>query len=443
MIGVMIASVRKTVAYFYQHWFVRNMFTLQAGSFIGTFVQGLGGVLLVRILQPELYGVYVLAFGVAGLASLFLGAGVQEASTVLLSESYAKGERERMQEMLAFLVKMSLWGAVLGLLFALAAPALTSYWYDDPMIGWYGALIVIASVVSSLWFSFVVVSSQIAGEIRSMAMLTMTDQVLRMTLSVILALAGFGVFGAVMGHLVGSLIVFFVSMKIWQSLRRRYNMFPSLGVLSGLVKRVSIRKYFSFSFWITVDRNLATLYAVVPVLLTGFFVSTSEVTFFKLAFGYVNIALSFLGPVSTLLNVEFPKMKVENRDHLADNFSRVTGYGIVLSTLLTAAAVVISPLAFRILYGPSAEASVPYIFGLFAYGALFGLGIALGPMWRALNRVKVSITINVLTLTIGLPLGLLFLKFWHLWGAVILVTVWYTVSHLVSFLYLARRLRSY
>jgi O-antigen/teichoic acid export membrane protein len=437
----MFEKLWQRAEYFTQHWFVRNMFTLQVGSFVGTFAQALSGVLLARILQPESYGIYALAFSLAGLTSLFMGAGVQEASTVLLGESYAQKDRERTQEMMGFLLKMSLGGSVLGLIFAGFAPALASYWYGNAMIGWYAAVVVIASIISSVWFSFVVIGLQIAGEIRSMALLVMLDQVCRVALSVVFAIATGSILGAMAGHVVGAAIMFFAAVHFWRHLRRQYDIFPSLRSLARLARTVHTTKYLSFTFWTTVDRNLGTLYGILPVLLTGLFVSTSDVTFFKLAFGYVNIAMSLLGPVSTLLNVEFPRMKVEDRSRLADNFTRVTWYAVGLSTLLTLGAIAVSPVAFHVLYGPNFSASVPYVFGLFAYGAFYGLGVGLGPMWRAVNQVRTSIIINIITLGIGIPLGLWLIRHHGLWGSVIMVTLWYTVSHLASFIYLRKALR--
>ncbi len=105
-------------------------------------------------------------------------------------------------------------------------------------------------------------------------------------------------------------------------------------------------------------------------------------------------------------------------------------------------AIIIAPLAFKILYGPSFLPSVNYIFGLFVYGSLFGIGVGLGPMWRALNKVKVSIVINLIVLGVGIPLGLLLIKSYGLWGAVIMTTAWFTISHFVSFIYLARELKN-
>jgi hypothetical protein len=71
-----------------------------------------------------------------------------------------------------------------------------------------------------------------------------------------------------------------------------------------------------------------------------------------------------------------------------------------------------------------------------------GIGVGLGPMWRAINKVRVSILINTLILVGGIPLGLWLIKNYGLWGSVIMVTIWFTVSHVISFIYLVRKLKT-
>ena len=186
---------------------------------------------------------------------------------------------------------------------------------------------------------------------------------------------------------------------------------------------------------------MGNVYMALPVILTGIYVSASNVSFFKLAFGYMNIVLSLLGPVSVLLNVEFPKIQVENKGQLYKSFKKVSLYSLALSAALSIGAAIVSPIAFKILYGESYLLSVKYIFGLIAYGSLFGIGVGLGPMWRAINKVKISILINSVILGIGIPLGLWLIKNHGLWGSVIMVTIWFSVSHIISFIYLIRKLK--
>src|SRR3989344_1808245 len=147
---------------------------------------------------------------------------------------------------------------------------------------------------------------------------------------------------------------------------------------------------------------MGNLFMVLPVVLTGIYVSAGEVSFYNLV--------------------------------------KVSLYGVLFSSVLTVGMIALSPIAFKLLYGASFVPGVKYVFGLLFYGALFGVGIGLGPMWRALNAVKTSIIINLFVLGFGIPSGLYMIRSWGLWGAVAMVTLWFTVSHLISFFYLARRL---
>ena len=201
-----------------------------------------------------------------------------------------------------------------------------------------------------------------------------------------------------------------------------------------------MKKYLGFSFLIAIDRNVAMLYFILPVIMAGIYISATEVGYFKLAFGYINLAMTILVPVSVLLNVVFPKMKVGEEKNLRKNFIKVSVYSTVISFLVTIAIVLASTFAFRFIYGENFLPSVRYVWGLFIYGALFGIGVGLGPMWRALNRVKVSILINTLVLIVGIPLSLFLMSRLGGWGAVISVTFLVTVSHLISFIYLVRNI---
>lgn len=434
------ASIREKIAYFRAHSFVRNALTLQAGSVSANVIQALIGILLARILQPERYGIYALSFGLAGLISVFLGVGAQDAVTTILGERYARRDREGIADALAFLGKISVMTAGLALLGALAAPMIGNLFYDDYNVGIYAAVIVCGSILSTGFYSFTTIALQVVGEIRSLTVLGFVDQLLRSVLSLTFVALGLGVAGSVSGHFLGAAILFVASAFIWKGIQRRYPLLPSVREIVRHVRHVRIAPYLGFSFWIAVDRNIANLYNILPVLITGMFVASSEVTFFKLAFAYVNLALSFLGPISTLLNVSFPKMKVDSSDRLGKNFVKVSLYSLGLSAILTAGALIVAPLAFRIMYGPNFTASVHYVFGLFAYGSLMGIGVGLGPMWRALNKVKISIAINLGTLILGIPLGVWLIAQYGLWGTVVMVSIWFTVSHWISFIYLARHL---
>ena len=426
--------------YYRQHWFVRNVAALQTGSFIGNLIQAGIGVVIARILQPELFGIYSLAFGLASLASVLLGSGIQDAVSALLGAAYARKNKEEVYEILSFTLKMTIILSLITLAAIIFLPNIAARFYNNPSIGYYAGIIVAASILSTFLFSFTTIALQLTGKIIKMSALIVSDQAVRFSISLFLVFMGLGVWGAVLGHFFGAIVIFTISLILWEQIRSGYNIFPSLRKIIRNFGRISLKKYLGFSLWVAVDRNMGNLYMALPVILTGIYVPVKEVSYFRLAFGYVNLALSMLGPVSTLLNVEFPKMLVENGKKLARNFVRVSLVSMLLSCLLTAAAIITAPFVFKILYGASYAPSIRYISGLFVYGALFGIGVGLGPMWRAINKVKVSITINLVILGLGIPLGLWLIKSYGLWGAVIMVTLWFTVSHLTSFVYIVKKL---
>lgn len=432
----------KGINFLRQNLFVQNVAVLQMGSFGGTLVQAVFGILIARILQPELFGVYSLAIGLASLAGLLLGAGMQDAVATLVGSAYVKNEKEELLNVLAFLLKITFYAGLATLVIFFFVPSIADYFYGDSSIGWYSGIILLGVFFSSSFNAVTQLSLQVAGKIKALALIVFSDQFFRFGFSLLFVFLGLGVLGGVSGQLVGAVGILVFSLSVWRWLRVNYEIFPSLGELFKKAKHVSIFKYLNFSFWVAVDRNMGNLYMALPVVLTGIYVTAGEVAFFKLAFGYLNLGLSLLGPISALLNMEFPKIQINDPNKLRYNFIRVSMFGLLISSVLTAGIILVSPLAFRILYGENFMPSVNYVFGLFIYGALFGIGIGLGPMWRAINKVKISILINTIILGLGIPLGLWLIKSYGSQGSVIMVTLWFTVSHFISFIYLFKNLRS-
>jgi len=424
-----------------QHWFIRNVATLQAGSFSGTIIQAVIGIFIARLLQPELFGVYSLAIGMASMTSLILGMGIQEAVSSMLGRAYVNEDKAEVENILGFMFKITFLAALVVILVSAFLPSIADRLYGNSLIGVYAAIVAVAAILSSFLFTLAYSSFQVAGRVKSLAILLLSDQSLRYVLSLSFVLLGFGVLGAVGGQLVGAVIIFLACSVFFIKFVQSEPLFPRLGRLIHIAKGVDIRKYFGFTFWVALDRNMGNVFMALPVILTGIYVTSSEVAFFKLAFGYTNLALSLLGPISILLNVEFPKIQIENRELLYKNFKKISLYSLVFSVVLSVGIVVVSPIAFKVFYGTSYLPSIKYVFGLIAYGSLFGIGVGLGPMWRAINKVKISILINSVILGAGIPLGLWLIKNYGLWGSVIMVTVWFSVSHIISFIYLVKKLK--
>jgi O-antigen/teichoic acid export membrane protein len=230
-----------------------------------------------------------------------------------------------------------------------------------------------------------------------------------------------------------------VSAVFWRRLRTHWPLVPPIGSLWA-DRPTDGRQYIRPTVWVLADRNLGMLYGAAPIALAALFLTATDISYFKIALGWVTLALAVLSPMSVLLNTELARIQVQEPTRLRSRFVGVTALAMGASTVVTLAAAVLAGPVFSLLYGSEYSAAAPLVYWFIPFGVLFGIGIALGPMWRALNRVRVSILINIAVLVVGAPLALIAMREWGALGAVAMVTGWYTVSHLVSFSYLMKTL---
>lgn len=429
------------IRYFLTHRLVRSTATLQVGGIAGTLVQAAAGVFLARLLGPDSYGRYALAFSIAAVCSVFIGGSLTDAVASYLSRAWASHDRERYMATVGFYLRFVAACAGVTILVLALLPWVAGILYHDAGLGGLAAVLIIASIISVSVFALVQLSLQVTGRYRTLASLTFTDVFMRYGLSVALVLGGFGVFGAVSGHLFGSAILLLMSAVLYIRTERAEPFLPAFRSFIDMARTAVWQPLLKPTLLVLVDSNFALLYGALPIAMVGLFIRGAELAYFKLAFGYLMLAMTAMGPVSTVMNVHFPTIQTTDPEKLRRTFIRVTQAAVSLSTGITLAVLAVSPVVFRLLYGRAYLPAIPYVYGFGVFGALFGLGVGLGPMWRALNRVKTSILINSITLGIGIPLGLVLINVWHLWGAVVMVTTWYTASHAASFWYLSRQLK--
>jgi len=434
----MIRRITDYIGYLRTHRFVQSTVWFQLGTAGAMFVQAAAGVVLARVLGPDDYGTYAIVMSLAAIGSVLLGAGAADAMAPVLSRAHHGGDDAGVRNALLFLGKfVVISGGIVILISMLAVPLIGRLY--APAVAGYTLAVLAAAAVSTLLFVPATLAAQVFGRIRRLAALTFADQFVRQGIVVALVLMGAGLAGAATGHLLGALVIAGACALQWNLLRRSH---PSLPSVFGLWRErpADGRKFIAPTLWVLADRNLAMLYGAAPVAVAGLFLTTAEVSYFKVALGWTTLALSLLGPVSTLLNTELARIQAQQAGRLRAQFVRVTAYAIGVSAALTLAAAVVARPVFGLLYGAAYLPAVPLVYWLVPFGALFGLGVALGPMWRALDRVRVSIGINLLVLGAGVPLGVFALRHWGAYGAVAMVTAWYTVSHAASFAYLLRHL---
>src|SRR3989344_7149285 len=115
-------NIQERINYFRQHRFIKNLAILQIGNFGTTILQGICSIIIARLLQPQLFGVYAVAFSLAGLLVLVVSFGVGDAVTTIVGGTHARDDHAGTRGAFMFLAKMSFFIGLLSIVSA-ARPA--------------------------------------------------------------------------------------------------------------------------------------------------------------------------------------------------------------------------------------------------------------------------------------------------------------------------------
>lgn len=402
-----IARINEELLALFKIKFVKDTLILQAGTLVIMGTNFATSVLLARTLQPERYGIYALVFSLYGLIGLFGNVGVGQATVTRLAEAYAKGDEEEITNLLAFFVKMSaIMATFISIVGFLVLPYLAARMYGDPEIGHVARPLFL---IAPLGVMYGLVTT-ILQSVRMMQQLTILESLMTILTSALVigfVLLDLGVRGIVYGHVLATLLSSAIGLFIYHRLRWQLgSALPSLREALSKMGKVKIREYFTFGFLIAVDKNIAKLYAILPIALLGMFVAASEVGYFKIAFSSIEILAVPFGVITRNLATKLPESKYRNGvKNLKHIFLKVSLCSGLMSAIIAIGFLILAPRLITILYGRGYIPSVNMMYILSLYFIATGFGVGLGPLYRTLQKVELAILAKLITLCTIMPLS--------------------------------------
>jgi O-antigen/teichoic acid export membrane protein len=420
----------------FKHNFVKDTAILQVGTFFSTGLSFLASMIFARVLGPENYGQYALIFALTGLIQIFMNWGADYATITLLAEAWARRDKEEVKNLIVFFIKTSLIVAfTVGLLGIIFASIIAGRLYNNSHIGNLARFVLTAGVIQFV-FSTLTIILQASRKIKELTIIENTNKIFYIAIPSGLVLFGFGLNGIVWGQLISAFIFFIFSFYFYKFLCSKTDMLPKWKEILVGIKNVSIKKYFKFGFLIAIDKNLSNLYSVLPMTFLGMSVGTEEISYFKIAFSYIGLSLMFLGPISRLLMVQLPKSKVAGIATLKEHFFKTAFYSFLIILGIVAPMVFLGKYLILIFYGEKYLPSVKLIYMLWPYALIMASGIGLGAFYRAVNKMKVSIFINLINLIIGAPIFYFMIRNYGTTGMAIATICWIGITVLISLIYI-------
>jgi len=411
--------------------FVQDVSILGIGKFLSILLSVASSIILARLLQPELYGIYGLIFAFVGLIGIFMSWGGDFASLTLLAEAYAKKDKQEIKNILTYFIKITLLAiCIVGVLNVIFAPFLTELLYDNSQMGNWTRIVLLAGFLTII-YSLLVIVFQSIRKIKQLTILETFNKFIYILLPVVFVLLGWGLTGIVWGHFISAFIFLILSIFIYSFLSKKDKLLPNLRQIFSNFRKIKFRKYFNFGFLIAINQNLGRFHSLLPVIFLGIFASMQDVGYFKIALGYITISSMALEPVSRLLNVQLPKSKSYNSQVLKEHFYKTSLYSGLISILLVIPFIVLAPYLIKFFYGEEYIQSIRLVYYLAIFVAFSGFGVGLGPFYRTVNKVKIPIIVNTFQIILMTLLTIILVKIYSPLVAITLAFVISTVLFLL------------
>ena len=325
----------------------RGSLYLFLGQFVSEAVNAVGAVLVARLLTPGEYGVFGLAFVLPLLFTMFSNWGINEALTRSLARYQAEGKRGEIRRAVVtgFLFKGGV-ACLLSVAMFISADSLAALALARPelagLVRLTSALVIIQSVFSTANAVFYGL-----GRMGLAAAMKVIQALIRALTSPVLILWGYGVSGAVMGHMMGFLTAAVISaVLIFKGTQRKASrdIDDDETSLTGMLR---------FGFPLFVGSFLTTLNTRYHWLLLAWFTGDVAIGNLNIATKFISLVTLFTVPIQSTLYPAFSRFSHdEHVDELGSLFKASVRYATLIVVPVISLIIILSEQFVVLIFGP-------------------------------------------------------------------------------------------
>lgn len=374
----------------------RGGYLLFVGDVVSTAALTVCSLLIARFLGPSDYGLYSLTLIFPILLISVSRLGIEEAMVRFPAKLRAEGKTDTAYRVILSATKLRLLtGLVLSVITFLLSDPIAIYLLKRPEIGSY---LKIASFVILLQGVFSATYSAFVGLDRMglSALLRSIMSTVKCFISPALIVLGFGISGAVTGHVAGYGVAAVLGLLLL-FLSRHYRRSRKSPKGQNRSER-NVRSLIGYSWPLYLSSLVATLVAQFQLILLASYVIDFEIGNFAAAVNLSVLLMILIAPVSTALFPAFSKFDLKKEsEQLGVLLSRSVTYMSLIVVPLTMALMVFSREVVFILYGSSFRLVPEFLF-LYIFTFLYvGLGYhVLGSFFNGIGETRQTLKIQVL-----------------------------------------------
>jgi O-antigen/teichoic acid export membrane protein len=395
-------------------------FQLLIGVAASTIIMAVGSIILGRLLTTDEYGLYGIVLIPATLINLFRDWGINSAMTKYIASLRASQRDDEIHDYIAAgLIFEVASGLALSFLSLGLASFIATAVFNRPESASYIAIVSVSIISGSL-----LVASQsgfVGFERMELNSFTLICQaVVKTAVGPLLVFLGYSVLGAVIGYTLGFVAAGTIGLAtFYLVLIRPLRKNRTKNSNSSMTKMLRIMLNFGVPLSIAsiLGGILTQIYAFIIIPLT----SNTLYGNYVVAVNFSVLLTFFTTPISTVLFPAFAKLDGQNEHELVKNvFASSVKYTSILLVPATMVLMALSGPIVGTLYGEK-YVSGPFFLTILVVGNLFVVfgSLSSGGLLYGLGETWIPMIQSIVTLVIGLPLGVVLIQMYGITGLII------------------------
>lgn len=418
--------------------FIRGVALYQMGGIVMQLTGFASSVVFARVLGLKEFGVYALISAFVGLIGIITAYGQNISLPTYLAEAVGKKDKDAISGVLRYYAQATLISTAAFLALFAFAPALAAFFHGDPLIGEYGRIALLNSMLQApivLLFT----TLQIERRNGTVVLLESGSDVIQFALSAGLLAIGMGIRGILFGTLIVSAISLIPFLWLYNRSAVRQGL-PTIGTIIRSMFRGGTWSVAKQGLWMAVDANIGkNLYPnlfYVALNATG---SLEAVGIFRLAMRLSSVPASIIMPsISRMTNIAIPRMAGENPKALYSSCKKVLLGSLGLSTLASLGAAIVAPPLIPFVYGWEYVEVIPVFLLLLITNILLSAHVITIPLFRILKKIWIISATNIAGILVALGAYSLLIHFCSpLWAISISVLLFHG-NMLMLFIFLPK-----
>ncbi len=401
-----------------------GFFSIFISNVLSKVVVFLGGIVLVRILSQNDYGIYSYAVNAFSMLYILNDFGASNAALQNITEQ--KDNKKKQQAILRYSIKMSIVGSLVSGILILLSPLFYPYEIEEakyltPML----CLVPILSAVMTLF----TILLRANFENKKYAILNLTQTVASYAFLIPMSYI-WGIKGAILSRYFYIIITIILGIFLTRRLRIKTSK-------DNQLDKQEKKSFTKYALVTQINNTIGSLLIYIDTFMIGLLIATPEsIALYKVA-STIPAALAFL-PNCVMIYV-IPYFVLHNKDPkwLKDKYSKLIKYGILGYGLFSLALILGSKFIINTLYTPEyAEAILPFIILMIGFFFSATFKIPTNNILFAMRKMRFKLIITISSGILNIILNVSFINYLGITGAAITTTlinifssilgVWYT-----------------